>query len=338
MNLADLPEVVRVGGFTPTSPPTHLLEGDKPVVFSDLVQSWPAVSGCRQSAADAWNYLQQFATEEPVTAYLGDEQFDGRFFYNQEFNGFNFRSGAAPLGAVLERLTNQRGQADAQTIYVGSTMVDKWLPGFRQANDLKLPSEQPLVSFWFGNQSRISAHYDYPDNVACVVAGRRRFTLFPPEQVGNLYVGPMEHTPSGQTISLVDFAQPDLQRFPKFAQALEHAVVAELGPGDALFIPSMWWHHVESLSDFNLLVNYWWIDSHQALGSPAAALLHAIWAIRDLPARQKEGWQALLRHYVFANDESTYAHIPEHARGCLAPLDEAGAQQLRAVLLNKLNN
>ena len=81
----------------------------------------------------------------------------------------------------------------------------------------------------------------------------------------------MEHTPSGQTISLVDFAQPDLQRFPKFAQALEHAVVAELGPGDALFIPSMWWHHVESLSDFNLLVNYWWIDSHQALGSPAAA-------------------------------------------------------------------
>ena len=160
MNLADLPEVVRVGGFTPTSPPTHLLEGDKPVVFSDLVQSWPAVSGCRQSAADAWNYLQQFATEEPVTAYLGDEQFDGRFFYNQEFNGFNFRSGAAPLGAVLERLTNQRGQADAQTIYVGSTMVDKWLPGFRQANDLKLPSEQPLVSFWLGNQSRISAHYD----------------------------------------------------------------------------------------------------------------------------------------------------------------------------------
>jgi hypothetical protein len=337
MSAADLPEVVRVGGYTPGSLPNHLIDGDQPVVFSGLVRSWPAVQGCGDSAASAWQYLQQFAIDEPVTAYLGEAQDNGRFFYNDEFNGFNFRSGAAPLGAVLERLTNQLGHEDAQRIYVGSTMVDKWLPGFRQANDLQLPRDQPLVSFWLGNQSRISAHYDYPDNIACVVAGRRRFTLFPPEQVENLYVGPMEHTPSGQTISLVDFAQPDFDKFPKFAQALEHAVVAELGPGDALYIPSLWWHHVESHSDFNMLINYWWINSHEALGSPAAALLHAIWAFRDLPMRQKAGWQALLQHYVFANDEAAHEHIPEHARGCLETLDEPAARQLRAVLLNKLN-
>ena len=337
MSVAELPAVVRVGGYTPASLPSHLIEGEQPVIFSGLVQSWPAVQGCGDTAASAWQYLQQFANDEPVTAYLGEPQIDGRFFYNDEFNGFNFRSGAAPLAAVLERLTNQLGQDDAQTIYVGSSMVDKWLPGFRQTNDLQLPGDQPLVSFWLGNQSRISAHYDYPDNIACVVAGRRRFTLFPPEQVENLYVGPMEHTPSGQTISLVDFAQPDFEKYPKFAEALKHAVVAELEPGDALYIPSLWWHHVESLSDFNLLVNYWWINSHQSLGSPAAALLHAIWAFRDLPERQKAGWQALLQHYVFANDPAAHEHIPEHARGCLATLDEAAARQLRAVLLNKLN-
>ena len=177
MSVAELPAVVRVGGYTPASLPSHLIEGEQPVIFSGLVQSWPAVQGCGDTAASAWQYLQQFANDEPVTAYLGEPQIDGRFFYNDEFNGFNFRSGAAPLAAVLERLTNQLGQDDAQTIYVGSSMVDKWLPGFRQANDLQLPGDQPLVSFWLGNQSRISAHYDYPDNIACVAVSYTHLTL-----------------------------------------------------------------------------------------------------------------------------------------------------------------
>jgi len=103
------------------------------------------------------------------------------------------------------------------------------------------------VSFWLGNKTRISAHYDYPDNIACVVAGTRRFTLFPPEQIGNLYVGPVDKTPSGQAISLVDFSNPDLERFPNFELAMQAGYQAVCEPGDAIYIPSLWWHHVESL-------------------------------------------------------------------------------------------
>ena len=116
-------------------------------------------------------------------------------------------------------------------------MIDRWLPGFRDNNDIPIPFPDPLVSFWLGNQTSISAHYDFPDNMACVVSGERRFTLFPPEQVSNLYVGPVDQTPSGQAISMVDFRNPDLHKFPKFAQALEHAQIAEMKAGDALFIP-----------------------------------------------------------------------------------------------------
>jgi hypothetical protein len=253
-------------------------------------------------------------------------------------DGFNFKSAAAPLNQVLARLKAIcAGEHEPQSIYVGSTVVDQWLPGFREVNDLGLVVANPLVSFWLGNQTRISAHYDFPDNIACVVAGHRRFTLFPPEQVGNLYVGPLEMTPSGQAISLVDFADPDWQKFPKFATALEHARVVELAPGDALFIPSMWWHHVESQSELNLLVNYWWCDSLPELGSPTGALLHAMLAIRDLPPHQRRAWGNLFNHYVFEADDTTHSHIPEHARGCLSTFTHDSARRMRALLLNKLN-
>ena len=85
--------------------------------------------------------------------------------------------------------------------------------GFRAENDINLHAQTPLASLWIGNQSRVAAHYDFPTNIACSVAGHRRFTLFPPEQLENLYVGPVDFTPAGQPISTVDFAQPDYADF-----------------------------------------------------------------------------------------------------------------------------
>jgi hypothetical protein len=221
--------------------------------------------------------------------------------------------------------------------YVGSTTVDTCLPGFREHNDVDFGDINPLASIWLGNRSRVAAHYDVPDNLACVAAGRRRFTLFPPDQLENLYVGPLEINPGGQAISLVDLKDPDFEAFPKFRTALENAVVADLEPGDALFIPSMWWHHVEGLDSLNVLINYWWRQSPAFMHSPADVLTHAILAIRDLPPAQREAWREIFRHYVFDADETTAAHIPEHCRGMLAPINDTSARRIRAELLNKLN-
>lgn len=318
--------------------PPRLFDSAEPVLLKGLVNDWPAVRECSPSIHSAVRYLAQFWTDQPVTAFAGNPEMDGRFFYNEDCTGFNFQKGAATLAQILQKLAEPEREAHLSSIYVGSTPVDNWLPGFRAGNDVQVPSDEAVVSFWLGGPAHIAAHYDYPSNLACVVAGERRFTLLPPEQLGNLYVGPLDRTPAGQPISLVDFAQPDLARHPQFAEAMRHAKTASLRPGDALFIPSMWWHHVESSASFNLLINYWWLSSPAYLGSPTDALVHGILALRGLPPRQREAWRGLFNHYVFDADEAVYQHIPQPGRGCLAPLDEAAAKQLRAKLLHKLNS
>jgi len=338
MTALPVPAAVEVlEGCSPGAIPARVFESEVPVLLKGLVAGWPAVQACRQSLAAAASYLSGFWIQQPVTVYVGDAGIEGRFFYNEDFTGFNFKSGKAHLGQVLQKLAEDDRSGSASTIYVGSTPVDRWLPGFRAQNDITLPFPDALASFWLGSRTRVSAHFDFPDNIACVVAGRRRFTLFPPDQVGNLYVGPLDRTPSGQAISVVDVSKPDLERYPRFAEALAVAQVAEMEPGDALFVPSMWWHHVESLSSFNLMVNYWWCSSPPSMGAPTTALMHAILSLRDLPERQRAAWRTLFDHYVFEADESVYAHIPPAGRGCLAPLDDDSARRLRAELLNRLN-
>lgn len=332
-----LPSVQVLEGCEPQNIPDYVFESEVPLVLKGLVEEWPAVKACRRSIDAAAVYLSKFWSDNPVTVFIGDASIDGRFFYNDNYTGFNFKAGIAPLGLVFQKFAEQRDVDKAQTIYVGSTSVDQWLPGFREHNDVVVPGDDTTVSAWMGNRSRISAHFDFPDNVACVVAGRRRFTLFPPDQVGNLYVGPLDLTPAGQPISLVDFSNPDFERFPKFATALQSACSYELEPGDAIFIPSMWWHHVEGLSSFNMLVNYWWCPTPVVMGAPLDALMHAVLSIREIPKQKREHWRRLFDHYVFSADESVYEHIPESGRGCLGPLDHAMALRLRAGLAKKLN-
>ncbi|WJG10126.1 cupin-like domain-containing protein [Aliiglaciecola sp. LCG003] len=320
---------------TPDDLTQELLAANQPVVFRGLVKHWPLVQKSLQSDQSIVDYLRGFSNQQPVQSFSSDAINNGRYFYNAQLDGFNFAPKTSTLEGVIEDVLLHCTDNSAPTTYLGSTALEHILPGVRQQNPLAPLEHAPLVSLWLGNQSRIAAHYDIPDNLACTVAGRRRFTLFPPDQIDNLYVGPIDFTPAGQSASLVDFQQPDFQRFPKFKLALEQAQVAELEPGDAIFIPSMWWHHVESLAKFNLLVNYWWRQVPNYLGSPMDALNHALLSIRDLPESQRHIWRDIFEHYVFSAREQ--AHIPELQQGVLKPLDEAAARRLRATLINKLN-
>lgn len=310
----------------------EVLRSAEPVVLRGLVSHWPAVQAGRVT-----DYLRRFDAGATVGAWFGPPEIEGRFDYLPDFSGFNFRREKPTFASVLQALDRHADEARPPAIYVGSTTVDTCVPGFAAENRLDLGTRDALVSLWLGNRVRIAAHQDLPDNLACVVAGRRRFTLLPPDQVGNLYVGPLEHTLAGQPTSLVDFNRPDLERHPRFAQAMAHARTAELGPGDAIFVPSMWWHHVESLSPVNLLVNAWWRESPAWMDSPMAALLATVMTVRDLPAEQRRAWRALFDHYVFEAGEATSAHLPPSARQVLGPLDEAATRALRARILRRLN-
>jgi len=254
-------KIREIGGLDARALPDGLLESTEPVVMRGLVAHWPMVRAALESERAAIRYLGGFYRDATVVVMRGEPGMGGRFFYNEDLSGFNFNTARLRLDTVLEDLDRHASSANPPSIYVGSTTIDVALPGFRAHNDIDLGARSALASIWLGNRTRIAAHHDLPDNLACVAVGRRRFTLFPPEQIENLYVGPLDFTPAGQAISLVDFAKPDLARFPRFAQAAKAARVAELGAGDAIFIPSMWWHHIESLEAFNVLVNYWWRQS-----------------------------------------------------------------------------
>jgi len=326
-----------LSGIQPDLLPDEVLSSDEPLVLKGLVADWPAVHASLRSPEAAADYLRRFYRGATVGAFFGSPENGGRIFYNEDMSGFNYQPVMLKLDQVLEQLAQHLEDERPPAIYVGSTTVDTCLPGFRQENDLDLGAFDPLVSIWLGNQTRVAAHFDSPENIACCVAGRRRFILFPPEELENLYVGPLDFTPAGPSPSLVDFQQPDFEKFPRFEQALKNARSVELQPGDALFIPSMWWHHVEALESFNVLINYWWKPNPEFMGDPKHVLIHALLSLRDLPSAQRKAWENIFRFYVFDFDEERVSHIPEHCRGILSAIDDTRARRIRAHLLNQLN-
>jgi len=315
----------------------HLSSLSSPVVFRGLASQWPIVKACLQGNDATVEYLK--AKAKPIIVGTGSiaAEHQGRLFYNQEFNGFNFSRESREFDTFLKQLESAAKQQTSDSYYMGSTNVDHLMPEFKVENPLpQLAKLNPLVSAWISNQALVAPHQDFPDNLAVCVAGKRRFTLFPPEQVSNLYIGPLDNTPAGQPISLVNTREPDFERFPKYQTALDNALVVELEPGDALLLPSLWWHSVEGLEPINILINYWWQNSANYLGSPMDALFHGIMNIGSLPESQKQAMKALFDHYVFANTEQTHSHIPEQAQGILSA-DEMAVRRIRAHLLNKLN-
>lgn len=314
-----------------------LLSGARePFILRGLVSDWPLVQAARRSAREARQHLLDHARDRPFTVSIGAPGHDGRLFYDAEM-AMNFRTGTGKLPDILAGIDTAEERGEDRTVYLASIDIPAHFDGLDEANPLDLGTRNPLKSIWIGTKTRIAAHNDFPYNLACCAAGRRRFTLFPPDQYKNLYLGPIDNTPAGRAVSMVDFDAPDLAAYPRFAEAMAAAQVAELEPGDALFIPSMWWHHVEGLDPFNILVNYWWRDTPAFLGQPQEALNHAILAIRDLPPEDKAIWRALFDHYVFENDASVTDHIPEDARSVLAQLTPESAGRLRAFLLRTLS-
>ncbi|QKX17232.1 cupin-like domain-containing protein [Microbulbifer sp. YPW1] len=338
-----LPSVRVLRGVTPDSIPfAELMEAGEPVLLKGVARDWPLVKKGLQSPAAAIDYLGHFHNGLSVAAYFGGKEMRGRYFYNPDLTGLNFTSRRLPLDEVLAMLAEQLDEREPWPIYVGSTTVDACLPGLREKNDFEFShpmfsGNAPLASIWIGNHSIASAHYDAPHNLACCAVGRRRFTLFPPDQIENLYPGPLSPTPGGQAVSMVDFAAPDFDKYPRFKEALATAQVAEMEPGDAVFYPSLWWHQVEALDRFNVLLNYWWQTSARFMDTPMNTVLHALLSLRDRPPVERDAWKAIFDFYIFSDPEKARAHLPEHVWGALGPLDEAAARKLRAMLINKLN-
>ncbi len=313
-----------------------LMADQLPTVIAGLAADWPLIKAGKASMQNAMDRLLSYYGGAPVTGYVAGNDHAGRFFYNDTLTGFNFERGRADLSHYLDMIL---ADEDGPAVYVGSTDADRYFPSLRAENDLPsiFGNAMPTVSLWIGNRTVAATHYDASHNLACCLVGRRRFTLFPPVQIGNLYPGPLEPTPGGQVVSMVDPSAPDLDRYPRFVDAMAASEVAELEPGDVLFYPALWWHQVEALDSFNIMMNYWWDSVPAHIDLPMASLLHGLLSIRSRPEAERAAWRAIFDHYLFAPPGQASDHLPDHARGALGPMDATEARRLRAAILARIN-
>lgn len=308
---------------------------NRPAILRGVFADWPAVRLATDPQALA-AFVGPFGNGTPVNAFRLPAAADGRIGYTDDLTGFNFER----LSIALPELLSAIGSwSDGDDIYyAGGVNVPAHLPDFAIAHQNPFIDQQTehLMSVWLGGPARVPAHWDLPRNIAGVVMGRRRFTLFPIEQIPNLYIGPIDRTPAGQPCSLVDFYNPDTDQFPKFSEAARHAVTAELDPGDALYIPSLWVHHVENLSPMGMLVNFWWRDGPAHMFTPTLTMMHALLSIRDMPKAERLAWRHLFDHYIFQTGDDPVAHIPEQARGVLGEMTPQRVAELQRYLKDRL--
>jgi hypothetical protein len=316
----------------------EILPAGQPAILKALVADWPAVAAGRRSDEAMVAYLGALDSGAPVSVLSAGPEIDGRFFYSQDLSGLNFERDEMPLARALAALLELRPVPRPPAIAVQSIPTPGVLPGFAEANRLALIDPKVAPRIWIGNAITTATHFDMSHNIACAVTGRRRITLFPPNQLKNLYLGPFDFTPAGPPVSLVDLARPDLDLYPNFPSALAAAQVAELEPGDAIYIPYCWFHNVESLDPFTVLINYWWSEAPALLGPPLAALVHAMASVRGLPPAEREVWRGMFEHFVFEAHGDPAAHLPTDRRGPLGEMTPEHLAQLRAVLGQAFNS
>lgn len=240
--VGDLPEVPRVENPTVERFVADFLLPQKPAVFTGTFDRWPAL------ARWDFDFLRQAVGSKRlrVEAVSGGDKpgYFGRSSLPQEIE----------LGEYVARVVAAK---DVPRLYMGGISVPGQLPEI--AADLALPpyvqgGEKPVPYLWLGARGTTTQlHYDINNNFHALFRGRKRFILYAPDQSGCLYptslLSPRRH------FSRVWLEAPDLERFPKFRGA--RGCQATLGPGDLLFLPSLWWHEVRTLEP-SIAVNYWW--------------------------------------------------------------------------------
>ncbi|CAJ1424561.1 unnamed protein product [Effrenium voratum] len=147
--------------------------------------------------------------------------------------------GQLQMGALAERLQEDLGKMNWD-------LVEE----LRTAGDLG--TVKKLQLFCSAQGATTACHYDMNQNIFLQLHGAKRFILFPP-LLGMAALLPYPVANQRDRCARQDL----LQEGPCSHLAHGRGVEAVLGPGDVLFLPQMWWHHVESLSAETVSVSLW---------------------------------------------------------------------------------
>ena len=309
---------------------------NQPAIIRSLVSDWPLVKAAKKSASSAVDFLKPYDKQTIISALVGTPEINGRFFYNDELTELNFKRAQVTLSIGLDRLLAIEGNPNPHSIALQAVQLGDVMPDFQPLHNQPLLDKTIKPNMWVGNRAVVAPHYDITDNLSCLAAGSRKFTLFPPDQINNLYPGPTLKTPAGVPISLVDIRDPDLKRFPKYRQALDTGYEATLHAGDAIFIPALWWHGDESLEAFNILLNYQWGNDPENKFSPGDSLLHCMMSIANLDPEKRKSWRHIFDYYVFKTMDEPSAHLPKNLEDILTGLSPEQHSAIGELLAEQL--
>lgn len=270
--MTDMRAIAETSGTTPDEFRGSILPLGRPAVLRGIAAGWPFVLIARRDPGRLLSVMANSASQKTTSYIHAEPTLEGRFHYAEDGETLNFSRGLATLPEFLSGLIGEGAAETPQAMAVQGLPADVHIPGFTRYHAMPFVPPGTAPRLWIGNAAKVATHNDPVANIAVVVAGRRRFTLFPPEAEPNLYMGPAHPTPAGTPVSMVHVTAPDLDRYPRYDAALEVAEEAELLPGDAIYIPKSWFHHVESLERFNMLANYWW-DADAKHSPPSATSL-----------------------------------------------------------------
>ncbi len=200
------------------------LKPKKPVVFTDLAKDWPAINKW------TFDFLRDNYGQLDVPVIGPD--------YHKPGPNYMKAGETMKFGDYLSMI--QKGPTDRRiflwnildhakelvTDVSNPTVCDGWVDNY------------PFM-FFGGAGAVTSLHYDIDCSHVFHTHfwTRKHIVLFDQDQNPFLY----QHPYTVQ--SHVNPLKPDFEKYPALQKATGHETI--LGHGETLFIPSMWWHHIE---------------------------------------------------------------------------------------------
>mmetsp|Transcript_31949 Transcript_31949/g.51865 ORF Transcript_31949/g.51865 Transcript_31949/m.51865 type:complete len:341 (-) Transcript_31949:108-1130(-) len=226
----------------------------QPVLIQRAMQDWPAL---KPGSVQSWSGFQRIlkiAGHRTVPVEVG-----------RHYMCTNWTLKLMPLQEyfrrhVLNGSTTNTAAKGGVTGYVAQHELFKQVPEL--CSDVRIPEycaveprnndgEEVQVNVWLGPSGTTTPlHYDRYHNFLCQVLGEKKITMFAPNS--SSYLHPCK--PPLNNTSQVDPYSPgrysDVLKQPHWEVTLH--------PGEMLYIPPGWWHHVQSKSA-SASVNFWWL-------------------------------------------------------------------------------
>jgi hypothetical protein len=216
------------------------VRGCRPVVLTDLARDWPAMQ--RWSPQDLKSRFGHLEVEIQAERNADPQYEQNKQKLSRTARLSDFIDRVLAGGPTNDYYMTANNEALRRPEFAPLLADIGTLPPYCDA--AQLPR---LSSFWFGPAGTVTPlHHDTLMLLHTQIVGRKRWRFVSPLETGKLY----NHN---GVFSPIDVDNPDLARYPLFAQARVLEVIVE--PGETVFLPLAWWHQVTSL-DVSLSFSY----------------------------------------------------------------------------------